>query len=322
MWRVAAPAPSCQLVLVARRLLHHAEREADRGQGQHHPHRGPPPVRPRVLADRPADALAERGDDRVVERRVRPASSGRGRGYPVAPVAAARPRTQPRRRRWRRRGRGSAEPPASPVGSAARRRPAGGGLGRRRRPASVGSRRRLGVGVGSVVGSVGRRLGRLVVGSVRLVGRLSWSAGVLVGGGSAAACTARGRPRAPRRRRRPAAGTPRPSQALHDRAASPRSRSRPGSRAEERRQAAVELARCPCRGRTSPRSPAAGCSRRTTPRTTCVLVVGGGAGLAGGRAAERRARRWPVPFCDDLLQGVGRRRRRCPRRARRLVDCL
>ena len=65
-------------------VLDHAEREAERGQGQQDAHRGPPAVPAGARAHRTADDLAQRPDARVLDRRVHPAPGwlvGRHDGY-------------------------------------------------------------------------------------------------------------------------------------------------------------------------------------------------------------------------------------------------
>ena len=181
--------------------------------------------------DRAADALAEGGDDRVVQGRVDVAvRTG------AAHVTSASGATRPAERGAARAGSAAAGSPsrwrsASASGSPGRRRSASGSAGpsavgggrrrrrrRRRRSASAPS-------VGVLVGVLGlaRRLGRRrLLGRRRRQGRL------------------RGPRRAPRRRRTPAAGTPRPRRPpcrAHHRG--------PGlgrvGAAEVRRQPAVEL---------------------------------------------------------------------------------
>jgi hypothetical protein len=90
-------------VLVARRLLHQPQREADRGEREQHPDRRPPRVPARPRTDRPADPLAEGGDERVVARGV--GVPARGRSHRTVTSRTARGWPERRPPRWRHRHR-------------------------------------------------------------------------------------------------------------------------------------------------------------------------------------------------------------------------
>ena len=269
--------------------------------------------RPACVADRAADALAQRGDDRVVRGRVdraRLVARGRHAGVdPRRPVVAAAGRS-PSGTRCRcgcRRAAVLAAPVAAAVGltpDGRRRRAhgwagtAGGAAGVGRRGRRGGRRRRR---ASASVGVVGRRLGG--DGAASCVG-VAGASGPASGGGAYGAWPVCGAvPSTFAGGGNCSTGTPSMSR-LHHRG--------PGRGrvvgTEVRRQPAVELLVAVAADVHHRRGQLRGVADEPR-RGHLVLAVGRGAGLAGGRAARAPARR-----CRCRAGRPAAARRRCRRR--------